>query len=577
MPAFDREQSPHIAKERAEASALAPDSQLVPSVNHNSTVTALSNLLGHDDPSAQDTAATLAQELLHRRQGLLEFSPESGEIPVSDAGTQDQPDDDQPQSLEEPPLPGGGLFGFPFSSERRRTAVPRGSNGVHPRSQRTRAKSSRDERTLFDYVPIDQAIGELQPPAPEETPSPTVATIPAKSESFNPPDLFAYGPESSSPHAPFTIASGEKAKARDILAAIRALKTIEQEQRVATPEERQTLARFAGFGPVALSIFPDPVTGHYKDMTWQAVGEELKSLLTPEEYHSAKRTTFNAFYTSPTVIAAMHEALCRLGVPRNATILEPGCGTGNFMSLGQQGLRFIGVELDRISGRIAKALHPEQDIRIENFRDTRLSEGSVDAVIGNVPFADLKLDYRGLRLSLHDFFFAKSIDALKPGGVLTLVTTHFTLDKVNGAIREYLAAKADFVGAIRLPSDAFKREGTAVVTDIVFLRKRSLEEPPQHADRDWLSVVPLTIEDVEIPINCYFVTHPEMVLGAWTRKDTLYGGEGYSVTANGDLAEQLAAAIRGLPEYAPLQAVPVQEHRAPTFTPYLSTRMVGVC
>src|SRR5205085_1375291 len=147
-------------------------------------------------------------------------------------------------------------------------------------------------------------------------------------------------------------------------------------------------------------------------------GEALRSLLTPEKYESAKRTTFTASYTSPTVTAAMHEAACRLGLPRGATVLEPGCGTGNFMSLAPPGMRFIGIEMDSISGRIAKALHPDQDIRIENFRDTRLPEGSLDGVIGNVPFADVKLDHRGQRLSLHDFFFAKSVDALKPGGVL---------------------------------------------------------------------------------------------------------------------------------------------------------------
>ena len=206
------------------------------------------------------------------------------------------------------------------------------------------------------------------------------------------------------------IASGEKSKARDILAAIRTLKQVEEEKRPATAEEKQSLARFAGFGPVALSIFPDPVTGRYKD-GWQSVGEELKTLLTPEEYDSAKRTTFNAFYTSPTVIAAIHEAIARLGIPAGATILEPGCGIGNFMSQGKEGNRFIGVELDSISGRIARALHPEHDIRIENFRDTRLPEDRIDAVIGNVPFADLKLDYHGQKLSLHDYFFAKSIDA----------------------------------------------------------------------------------------------------------------------------------------------------------------------
>lgn len=153
------------------------------------------------------------------------------------------------------------------------------------------------------------------------------------------------------------------AKARDVIAAIRTFQKIEQEQRLATPEEKQALARFAGFGAVALSIFPNPVTGRYKDASWESLGEELKTLLNPGDYDSAKRTTFNAFYTSPTVIAAMHEAIARLGVPGNATILEPGCGTGNFMSQGSDQHRFTGVELDSISGRIARALHPDQDIR----------------------------------------------------------------------------------------------------------------------------------------------------------------------------------------------------------------------
>ena len=317
--------------------------------------------------------------------------------------------------------------------------------------------------------------------------------------------------------------------------------------------------RFGGFGPVALSLFPDPVTGSYKDHAWQALGEMLRMLLSPEEYESAKRTTFNAFYTSPTVIRAMHEALGRVGVPREATVLEPGCGTGNFMALAPQGMRFIGVELDSLSGRIARTLHPAHDIRIENFRDTLLPEGCIDAVIGNVPFADVKLEHRGLRLSLHDFFFAKSIDALKPGGVLALVTSHFTLDKQNTAVREYLAERADFLGAIRLPSDAFKREGTSVVTDIVFLRRRGAGEPACHVDPAWLTVEPLPIEGAPIPINRYFLKHPQMVLGAWSRKDRLYDAS-YSVIAQGDLAVSLAAAIRHLPEgvRAPVAAVSKQ-------------------
>jgi N12 class adenine-specific DNA methylase len=364
------------------------------------------------------------------------------------------------------------------------------------------------------------------------------------------------------------IASGEKSKARDILAAIRCLKAIEQEHRTATQEEKRTLARFSGFGPVALSIFPDPVTGKYKDAGWQALGEELRTLLTPTEYDSAKRTTFNAFYTSPTVIASIHEAIARLGVPESSTILEPGCGIGNFMALGKPGNRFIGVEMDSISGRIAGAIHPEHDIRIENFRDTKLPEGKIDAVIGNVPFADLKLDYQGQKLSLHDYFFAKSIDALKPGGVLAMVTSRYMLDKQNGAIREYLASKADFVGAIRLPSDAFKREGTAVVTDIVFLRKRDRGEPPRHVDPDWLGVAPLEIDGAKVPVNRYFLNNPHMVLGMWSGKDTLYGGEGYSVISTGDLARELTSAIGRLPRFETIKtSPPEQENPAPLFDP----------
>src|SRR6202020_1850080 len=157
---------------------------------------------------------------------------------------------------------------------------------------------------------------------------------------------------------------------------------------------------------------------------------------------------------------------------------------------------------------------------METSRDPRLPESSIDAAIGNVPFADVKLDYRGQKLSLHDYFFAKSTDALKPGGVVALVTTHYTLDKQNAAIREYLGSKADFVGAIRLPSDAFKREGTSVVTDIVFLRKRAPGEKANHADPHWLHTMPMTVDDACFPVNRYFRNHPEMVLGNWSRKDT---------------------------------------------------------
>ena len=321
----------------------------------------------------------------------------------------------QQQGLSSEPPPG-----------RERSAVPGRGNGVPPSSYADRVKASqvRSPRTLFDDAP---------PPEP-------AAAAPEQAPAHSPP---------ASPSPPLTVAAGEKAKARDILAAIRTLKQIEQEQRPATPQERPALARFGGFGPVALSIFPDPVTGRYKDASWQAVGEELRSLLTDEEYDSAKRTTFNAFYTSSTVILAMYQGLKRLGVPDDAQVLEPGCGPGRFLYLAPKGMRFIGVELDSVSGRIAKALHPSQDIRIENFRDTRLPE--IDAAIGNVPFADVKLTHRGQRFSLHDYFFAKSADALRPGGVLALVTSHYTLDKQNASLRELLADQADFLGRSACP------------------------------------------------------------------------------------------------------------------------------
>jgi hypothetical protein len=234
----------------------------------------------------------------------------------------------------------------------------------------------------------------------------TFSTIPdlaALNNSTLPQAPASNGALAPCPHQ--ASASGEKAKAapswRDPHAQV-----IEQARRPATPEEGQILARFPGFGPVALGIFPDPVTGRYKDATWQQLGEALRTLLAPEDYASARRTTFTAFYTSPLVIRAMHAALAHLGVPRDATVLEPGCGIGNFMALAPATMRFIGVELDSISGRIARVLYPSHDIRIEHFRDTRLPEGRIDAVIGNVPFADLRLDYRGMRLALHDFFLA---------------------------------------------------------------------------------------------------------------------------------------------------------------------------
>jgi N12 class adenine-specific DNA methylase/trans-aconitate methyltransferase len=483
--------------------------------------------------------------------------------PALSADTEQRPDPRREEGNGHGPRPSGGLVGSSDVALRQRTAFQPRSNGT-TRSPAPSVRPPR-QRTLFDFLPSNGESGEPAP-APDDTHPEKIPETSHAADALKPPAIPGPRVEQDSLPVPFVVASGEKAKARDILAAIRTLQTIEQERRAATAEEKQTLARFAGFGPVALSIFPDPVTGRYKDIAWQALGEELKASLSPGDYDSAKRTTFNAFYTSPTVIAAMHDALARLGVAPGATVLEPGCGTGNFMSQAAPGMRFIGIELDSISGRIARALHPGQDIRIENFRDTRLPDDRIDAVIGNVPFADLKLDYHGQKLSLHDYFFAKSLDALRPGGVLALVTSHFTLDKQNAALREYMAERADFLGAIRLPSDAFKREGTSVVTDIVFLRRRASGDPAAHTDPEWLGVQPIDIDGDQIPISRYFLKHPDMVLGTWSRKDRLYDA-GYSLIGNGDLAGLLTLAIERLPECAPSRVSPVQEEPVPAFTP----------
>ncbi|MEZ6121205.1 MAG: DEAD/DEAH box helicase family protein [Pirellulaceae bacterium] len=396
------------------------------------------------------------------------------------------------------------------------------------------------------------------------------ATLPAsvKDETRHPPPTLIEQADVPSPEPTLVEpASGDKAKARDILTAIRTLKTLEAEDRLPSESERNALLHFHGFGPVALTLFPDPITGQYKHASWQQLGEELKALLTPDEYESARRTVFNAFYTSPDVIRAMHQAISRLGVGDRATLLEPGCGTGKFLSLAKPNQHFIGVELDDISGRIARKLHPNHDIRIENFRDTKLPP--LDGVIGNVPFANIKLTHHGQRFALHDYFFAKSLDALKPGGVLALVTSHFTMDKTNAAIREYLGEQADFVGAIRLPSDAFKRGGTSVVTDIVFLKKRAPDQPAQHIDDDWLKTGSLNIDGADVTVNQYFLNHPEMVLGNWSLQNSLYHGaaSSFSLASNGDLPNQLLEAVQHLPRHA--ATLTTQQPEKASETPFI--------
>lgn len=342
-------------------------------------------------------------------------------------------------------------------------------------------------------------------------------------------------------------ASGFKAKARDLVAAIRLLKMLEAEERDATTEEKQVLARFTGFGAVANHIFPEPGTALYKD-GWEPLGDELQALLSEEEYASAKRSTFNAFYTAPEVMQAMYDALAHLGVGDEAVrVLEPGCGIGNFIGMAPDSMQFVGIEMETLSGRITRKLYPQHDIRIENFKATRLPPGSIDLVVGNVPFSNLKLNHNGTSLALHDYFFAKSLDSVREGGVVALVTSRYTLDKLDASFRQQLGAEADFVGAVRLPSNAFGHEGTQVVTDIIFLRKRGREEPARHAE-GWLETELLAGGQEGSRYNRYFALHPEMVVGTLTTGRGMYRSDELLVEPPAEgLAQALGAAIGQLP------------------------------
>ena len=353
------------------------------------------------------------------------------------------------------------------------------------------------------------------------------------------------------------------AQAQNILESIQALKRVEQEHRRPTVEEREMLMAFSGFGPLALHIFADPITSRYRTKAWQELGERLQAMLTPEEYLSAKKSTFSAFYTSRIVIQALYAALAHLGVPDNSLILEPGSGSGNFMALAPDGMQFKGIEQDHISGRIAKALYPQHTLRVEPFEQTTLPHNSIDAAIGNPPYADVKLPYWDTSLSLHEFFIAKSIDLLKPGGVLAMVVTHYLMDRQQPRFREQLAERAHFLGAVRLPATAFAEQGTSVITDLLFLQKRLPEEQARHVDPDWLWSAPLSIEGVDVQVNRYFHHDPHpMRLGTWTRQDRLYGAEsGFSLLPTGDLATQLQGAIShlhaGIFHAAPSPALPL--------------------
>ena len=333
---------------------------------------------------------------------------------------------------------------------------------------------------------------------------------------------------------------GAKAKFRANMAAINLLKELEFEGAQASPEQQEVLSRYVGWGGLA-DAFDES-----KD-NWKDEFAELYAALSPEEYAAARASTLNAHYTSPTVIKAIYGAVGSMGF-QTGNILEPAMGVGNFFGLlpqEMQGSRLYGVELDSITGRIAKQLYPKADITVAGFETTDRRD-FFDLAIGNVPFGQYQVNdraYNKLGFSIHDYFFAKTLDQVRPGGVIAFVTSRYTMDKQSPEVRKYIAQRAELLGAIRLPNNAFKANaGTEVVSDIIFLQKRD-----RHIDiePDW---VHLGENEDGFSINQYFIDNPEMVLGRQTSESTQYGRQDFTVEPyeDLDLATQLRYAIQNI-------------------------------
>ena len=318
--------------------------------------------------------------------------------------------------------------------------------------------------------------------------------------------------------------------------AIRTLKKIESEKRLANPEEQAVLSRYVGWGGLADCF--DERSSHY---------EELKALLSEDEYAAARASTLTAFYTSPVIIEAVYSALSQMGF-QTGNILEPACGVGNFIGMlpdSMAGSKAYGVEIDSISGRIAQQLYQNSRIAVDGFEKVQMPDSFFDVAVGNVPFGDFKVldkQYDKYHWLIHDYFFGKTLDKVRPGGIVAFITSKGTMDKENSAVRKYLAQRADLIGAIRLPDNAFKRNaGTEVTSDIIFLQKR---DRVIDIEPDW---VRLDTDENGIRMNSYFVQHPEMVLGNMVMESTRFGMDSTcKAEEDADLSGQLRSAVSNL-------------------------------
>lgn len=436
-----------------------------------------------------------------------------------------------------------------YHHEYQKLTVPNTSRSVQPYregsdSQPTKAPEQEDNSREPEPA-TDEAIQEDNTKAPEP-----VTDVTTDTEEPVPTDREVVQDISDAQKIPapvpcnFTITDdrlgegGPKTKFRMNMEAIRTLKQIESESRAAMPDEQQVLSKYVGWGGIPYAFEPDKAG-------WEKEYQELKTALTPEEYASARTSVLNAHYTSPAVIKAMYQAVGDMGFT-SGNILEPSCAVGNFFGLLPEEMsesKLYGVELDNVSGRIAKLLYPNAQIHVTGYEKTGFPNNFFDLAIGNVPFGQYQVndpEYNKLGFSIHNYFLAKSLDKVRPGGILAFVTTRYTMDSRNTDVREYLAERADLLGAIRLPNNAFKANAnTEVVSDILFLQKR---DTPAAEIPEWVQTEK---NNDGFTINNYFISHPEMVLGTPSSESTQYGRQDYTVmpVPNADLAAQLQKAI----------------------------------
>ena len=427
-------------------------------------------------------------------------------------------------------------------------AVPQFSNEKQAESYLENLKKEVADREAAEWLKVEHAkfLADKDEPEPSDEELdelPISAVMDGEVQTF--PDAAALDEAlNAAPAGNFRITDdhlgegGAKQKYARNIEAIRTLFRLEEEHRGATAEEQQVLSQYVGWGGLADAFDPG------KD-SWAKEYAELKGLLSEDEYAAARSSTLNAHYTSPTVIRGIYDAVERMGF-RSGNILEPSMGVGNFFGMLPdtiQDSRLYGVELDSITGRIAKKLYPQADITVAGFETTDRCD-FYDLAVGNVPFGNYKVNdkaYNKLGVSIHNYFFAKAIDQVRPGGVVAFVTSRYTMDSKDSTARKHMAERADLLGAIRLPNNAFKANaGTDVVSDIIFLQKR---DRPADIEPAW---VQLGKTEDDFAINQYFVDHPEMILGELTTESTQYGREELTVAPieGAVLADQLAEAVQ---------------------------------